>query len=152
MERLYTVEDVAQMTGLTDRTIRTYLKTGKLLGRKIGVQWRFTQAQVEALFRDADVTRDIKTLRMRTVDDFLHRTDMPPTPEACAVVDWPSPPDAALDSRVAAMTGFLNAYSESQPITFSYQYDATRGTARFILTARPRVLSRLLSLLEEESL
>lgn len=150
MERLYTVEDVARMAGLTDRTIRTYLKTGKLIGRKIGVQWRFTQSQVEALFGDAGVAGDIQALRMREVDAFLQRTDTPKAAEACAVVDLPCPRDAALDARVAALTGFVNAYSGNQPVSFFYQYDAPRKTARFILTARPQILSRLLSLLEEE--
>jgi len=150
MERLYTVEDVARMTGLTDRTIRTYLKTGKLIGRKIGVQWRFTRLQVETLFDDAEVSRDVQALRMREVDGFLRRTDTPEAPEACAVVDLPCPRDAALDRRVAAVTSWINAYTESRPVTFLYQYDAARETARFILTARPGVLSRLLALLEEE--
>jgi len=37
-KKLYTVEDVAKMTGLTTRTIRNYIKDGKLKGKKIGVQ------------------------------------------------------------------------------------------------------------------
>lgn len=49
--KLYTVEDVANRTGLTDRTIRNYLKDGKLKGKKIGGQWRFTVDDIEALFR-----------------------------------------------------------------------------------------------------
>jgi predicted transcriptional regulator len=32
--RLYTVEDVAKMTGLTTRTIRNYLKDGRLMDWK----------------------------------------------------------------------------------------------------------------------
>lgn len=55
-EKLYTVEDVAQITGLTLRTIRNYLKDGRLKGRRIGVQWRFTAEDIQALF-DAPVPR-----------------------------------------------------------------------------------------------
>lgn len=33
-KKLYTVEDVAKMTGLTTRTIRNYIKDGKLKGKK----------------------------------------------------------------------------------------------------------------------
>lgn len=49
-EKLYTAEDVAEITGLTLRTIRNYIKDGKLKGRRIGVQWRFTEADIQALF------------------------------------------------------------------------------------------------------
>ena len=53
-EKLYTAEDVAQFTGLTLRTIRNYIKSGKLKGRRIGVQWRFTAADIQALFEEPE--------------------------------------------------------------------------------------------------
>ncbi len=49
-EKLYTVADVARVTGMTSRTIRNYLKDGTLTGQKIGVQWRFTEDEVKKLF------------------------------------------------------------------------------------------------------
>ena len=49
-EKLYTVADVASVTGLTSRTIRNYLKDGTLTGAKVGVQWRFTEEEVRRLF------------------------------------------------------------------------------------------------------
>ena len=49
-EKYYTVADVAQVTGLTSRTIRNYLKDGTLTGQKIGVQWRFTEEEIRKLF------------------------------------------------------------------------------------------------------
>lgn len=49
-EKLYTAEDVAQITGLTLRTIRNYIKSGRLKGRRLGVQWRFTAADIQAMF------------------------------------------------------------------------------------------------------
>lgn len=49
-EKLYTVADVARVTGLTSRTIRNYLKDGTLTGQKIGVQWRFTEDEIKKLF------------------------------------------------------------------------------------------------------
>ena len=49
-EKLYTVADVAQVTGMTSRTIRNYLKDGTLTGQKIGVQWRFTETEIKKLF------------------------------------------------------------------------------------------------------
>ena len=63
-QKWYTVADVAALTGLTDRTIRNYLKEGTLHGKKVGVQWRFTQQDIESLFREADVTEPFTELWM----------------------------------------------------------------------------------------
>ena len=57
-EKLYTAEDVAQITGLTLRTIRNYIKSGRLKGNRVGVQWRFTEADIQALFAGSSPTSD----------------------------------------------------------------------------------------------
>lgn len=49
IEKLYTVEEVAELASVTGRTIRNYLKSGRLIGRKIGGQWRFPEAEVQRL-------------------------------------------------------------------------------------------------------
>lgn len=49
MEKLYTVEEVAKQLSVTGRTIRNYLKSGRLVGRKIGGQWRFPESEVQRL-------------------------------------------------------------------------------------------------------
>lgn len=49
IEKLYTVEEVAELASVTGRTIRNYQKNGRLTGRKIGGQWRFTQSEVQRL-------------------------------------------------------------------------------------------------------
>lgn len=41
-EELYTVDDAAQRLELHPRTIRRYIKEGKLPARKIGKEWRIT--------------------------------------------------------------------------------------------------------------
>lgn len=43
----YTGKEVAEMLGVTTRTIRNYLKEGKLKGTKFGGRWNFTQADIE---------------------------------------------------------------------------------------------------------
>lgn len=49
IEKLYTVEEIASLASVTGRTIRNYLKSGRLVGRKIGGQWRFTESEVQRL-------------------------------------------------------------------------------------------------------
>ena len=62
LEKLYTVDDIAQMTALTTRTIRNYLRNGMLKGRKIGGQWRFTQADVQAMLERGAVITEMRAI------------------------------------------------------------------------------------------
>lgn len=54
MEKLYTVEEVAKQLSVTGRTIRNYLKSGRLVGRKIGGQWRFPESEVQRLLNGSE--------------------------------------------------------------------------------------------------
>ena len=45
MKELLTIEDLAKMTGLSERTIRNYLAGGQLEGEKVDGAWRFTEEQ-----------------------------------------------------------------------------------------------------------
>ncbi len=59
IEKLYTVEEVAELASVTGRTIRNYLKSGRLIGRKIGGQWRFPEAEVQRLLVGGDHSEDL---------------------------------------------------------------------------------------------
>lgn len=87
-QKLYTVADVAELTGLTSRTIRNYLKDGTLRGKKIGVQWRFTEEDINRLFSEGE-TGGRKVLHPKDViSDFLKGTDRKGI-EGCLVLDIP---------------------------------------------------------------
>lgn len=73
-EKLYTVADVAEVTGLTSRTIRNYLKEGTLKGQKIGVQWRFTEEEIRRLFSRQTPGQDSPTQIVRS---FLGQHERP---------------------------------------------------------------------------
>lgn len=84
-EKLYTVADVAQVTGLTSRTIRNYLKDGTLTGQKIGVQWRFTEDEIKKLFsRQSPGQRSPSQI----VRSFLGEQDRAQA-GACVLFDFP---------------------------------------------------------------
>lgn len=53
-DRLYTLKELAELTKLTDRTLRNYLASNILKGHKIGGQWRFNKEEVFALFKNSD--------------------------------------------------------------------------------------------------
>lgn len=46
MEKYYTLNEVAMMTGLTTRTLRNYLKMNVLKGEKLDGIWNFTEEEI----------------------------------------------------------------------------------------------------------
>jgi hypothetical protein len=47
---LYSVDDLHEMLGISKLTIRSYLREGKLKGRKLGVQWYITEESIRSYF------------------------------------------------------------------------------------------------------
>lgn len=51
-QEYYSSEELAEMLGITTRTIRNYLKNGKIKGYKIGGKWRFSKNNIEEFIRN----------------------------------------------------------------------------------------------------
>ncbi len=121
--KLYTVEDVANRTGLTDRTIRNYLRDGKLKGKKIGGQWRFTVDDIEALFHTPGDNVGGR-------DAAFNEPCTKVNPDVYAVVEYECDPETAddLSERLRAEAA---AGSFMGNIECSYNNNAAR--AKFVL-------------------
>lgn len=87
-ETFYGMGQLALMTGLTDRTLRSYLASGLLQGEKVDGSWRFTPEQVEALIRHPAVRPSILAKHNGLVYDFLLNTGKP-AEELCVILDIP---------------------------------------------------------------
>ena len=98
----FTLAQLAEMTLLTERTLRTYLRTGLLQGEKTSRGWRFTREQAFALMRSPAARRAMNANRMAQAEDFLHRR-MDTAGQTCAVTDIPVDDDAASRLMDAAL-------------------------------------------------
>ncbi len=47
---LYTVEELSSLMGIQERTIREYLKAGKIRGRKMAKRWYVTEEALREYF------------------------------------------------------------------------------------------------------
>jgi excisionase family DNA binding protein len=66
---LYSLEDVATRLGLNVRTVRAYVRSGRLRAVKIGKQYRVSREALEALTGNTDVFRHpTSATRERQVD------------------------------------------------------------------------------------
>jgi excisionase family DNA binding protein len=121
-ENLYSLQQVAQRLGLHVRTIRSYVRTGRLQAVRIGKQYRVTREQLDALTGKHGVTSDQGSLERHT------------RAEASSVIqiDALSP---ELASRITALLlGAAGApREENSSLRVDTLYDAARGNMKIIV-------------------
>jgi len=135
MEKLYTVEDVAQMTGLTSRTIRNYLADGRLTGRKVGAQWRFTEENITAIFTDAGARRDAANAASGLVEDFLKRQNRSGV-TVCSVIDYPAESGEAVAPLVQKLTDQISGFASDNLVARFTIIGEINQVAKLIKTIR----------------
>lgn len=144
MDKYYTVDDVAQMTGLTSRTIRNYLKDGTLKGKKVGVQWRFTEEDISKLFKEQKIQQEISDAKNQLVYEFLENQNKE-SEAVCMVWDLPTNDKSRLNEICTKIMNNINEYKDGD-IRFSYQYFEDTKLARFIFCGKAEKVLELIAL------
>lgn len=67
----YSITDIALMTGLSDRTIRTYIKKGLLKGEKSDGIWLFSEEDLNRFFNENYIKESIKIKNHALINDFV---------------------------------------------------------------------------------
>lgn len=140
MEETYTIQDIANMTGLNERTVRSYLASGQLRGEKTDGVWRFTGEQFGDFLGQDMVRASIQAKANAVIYDFL-KTDRRKESAACLILDQPVAEDQESGLR-EALTEQVNRL----PLRWTYRY--RNGMARSILSGPPAALGELLVRLE----
>lgn len=132
MSERITLAQLAAISMLTERTLRSYLKRGLLAGEKTPGGWRFTAEQTVAFLALPQVRSASNARRNAVAEDFIQRR-MDTTGELCAVLDLP----------VAAETlcWTVAALAAEHGVTMAFHGDAVRsrvtlrGPAQDVLAA-----------------
>lgn len=131
MKDSYTIADIVEITGLSDRTIRSYISQKVLEGEKIEGAWRFTPEQLSTFMNDRNVLPGIRAKKNAIIYDFLsdsHRREQ----ELCLMVDLPGADSQAVSSF------FCNAINDGGYESIRFSFDSLGGqTPRVILKGRP---------------
>ncbi len=140
-EKLYTVEDVAEYTGLTSRTIRNYLKNGTLSGRKVGGQWRFTMKNIANLIDSSTASGDIIASDDQFAHDFISgiNTEVAGELQTLMVSDYYCP-NAERAERLHEEFSTLYASSHDTDGKYLYYYHKPEQRARYIFCGAPELL------------
>ena len=137
MAETYTIQDIAGMTGLNERTIRSYLADGLLKGEKTDGAWRFTAEHFGDFLRQDMVRASVQAKANTVVYDFLI-TDRRKESAACLILDQPSAEDQEPELREA-----LSEQVNRLELRWAYRYQD--GMARSILSGPPAALGELLA-------
>lgn len=131
MKDSYTIADIVEITGLSDRTIRSYISQKVLEGEKIEGAWRFTPEQLSTFMNDRNVLPGIRAKKNAIIYDFLsdsHRREQ----ELCLMVDLPGADSQAVSSF------FCNAINDGGYESIHFSFDSLGGqTPRVILKGKP---------------
>ncbi len=136
--RYYTLGHLVLFTGLTDRTLRSYLASGVLQGEKINGVWHFTPDQVNSLLTHPAVRPVITAKQNSLVYDFLLENRRR-EPECCIILDLPG-----VDTE-ATSAYFCNAINHGDYRNLRFTFDSVSGTARIILKGRTDEILQLVN-------
>ena len=127
MDRTYSLNDLAEMTGFTTRTLRNYLNQGLLKGEKQNGVWQFTAEDIDRFFREPFVKEGLRIKRSSQVFDFMAERKRKDA-RTCVILDLP----ASLTKANAISAFFCEKVDEAEDARFTF--DFAGGYCRVILT------------------
>jgi excisionase family DNA binding protein len=117
-KQLYSAEEVAEQLGLHVRTVRGYVRDGRLRAVRIGKQYRITREDVEA-FVGAPVVDAPEVGRHRHVDV-----------SSIVEIDAVSPETA---HRVTTLVTAARTHAADQPLRVETVYDEERARMKLVI-------------------
>ena len=131
MKDTYSINDLAMITGLTTRTLRTYITMGFLSGDKTDGAWSFTPQQIEEFTQHPAVRPSIHAKKNATVFDFLGSKPKD-RDKMCMVLDL------STGEAMKASVFFCERIASMKPETELHFTSEPMGTGvRIILTGSP---------------
>jgi excisionase family DNA binding protein len=117
-KQLYSAEEVAEQLGLHVRTVRGYVRDGRLRAVRIGKQYRITREDLEA-FVGAPVVEPPEVGRHRHVDV-----------STIVEIDVVSPETA---HRVSTLLTAVRTHASEQPLRVETAYDEGRARMKVVV-------------------
>ena len=137
MDKTYSLNDLAMISGFTVRTLRTYLGTGLLKGRKENGVWCFSEEEIDSFLSEPYVKEGLRIKRNCVVFDFLADAAKKQA-RSCVILDLPVS-GAEGKSISEFFCGRLNESSDAE-----FRFSMERGCVRVILTGAEDQVSRIM--------
>ena len=133
---MYSLKDLSMISGLTDRTLRNYLKTGVLTGEKRNGIWYFTEEQLQSFFDHEYVKPAIQAKQNAILFDYL-KCDAEKKNTACIVLRLRE------DHSREVADFFCNAVNRRTGLTM--KFDKSKGDNKVILSGTEETIYEILT-------
>ncbi len=145
MDTVLTVEQVADILNLHPKTVRTYVREGRLAAVRTGRQWRIRQADLEAFVEGKDERgRKDEVLMIRSAD---HASPAAKVSVSAAVDIMTESEDEALRLSSSILAVFNSDEPDREGARCDYFYSPDSGRARFLFWGKPEFISSMLKLI-----
>ncbi|GAA1778777.1 helix-turn-helix domain-containing protein [Streptomonospora arabica] len=132
-QRLYSVDQVADLLGLHVKTVRSYVRDGRLPAARIGKQYRITHESLEAFTGGTVAAAPGAAARRRHVDV-----------SSIVEIDAIGPKDA---HRVTTLlTGAAGGNTDGRRLRFETSYDEERARLKVVVLGGLSETTRVLEL------
>ena len=139
MKDTFSINELAMITGLSTRTIRTYLTAGFLSGEKINGAWTFTAEQVHEFLQNKAVQSTLTAKKNAIVYDFLGAKPYAQD-KMCTILDL------SANNALSASAFFCKKISEINPeAELHFASDPMGKGLRLILSGSPKDVMSLMN-------
>ncbi|WP_054949772.1 helix-turn-helix domain-containing protein [Numidum massiliense] len=147
---LFSVDQLAQIVSMHPRTIRRYIREGKLAATKIGGEWRIRREDAEAFIGMKG--GELQQHALDEVTSYLTGESSGQAGEltVCSVLDCYGTTEEA--KRIAdIIITYMNAEDPARgKAKFQYHYDGEAEKGRYILWGKPLFIGKVLSAIGEK--
>ena len=139
MKDIFTIDDLTLITGLSSRSIRTYISEGFISGDKSSGSWKFTSEQVDAFLQNQYIQPVLHSKRNAIVYDFLGAKPSG-RDKMCVILDISS------DKRISASQIFCRLMSDyrSPEVELHFASEPLEKGLRVILSGSDADVTNLL--------
>lgn len=147
---IFTVDQVAEMLDLHPKTVRRFIREGKLNARKVGGQWRITRQDIETCMGGQSLSSSESTLRtIPKKDQKGIKGNIACKIRVSAVVDvFVADKEEASRLSTCILASMHSRGPDAAPARCDSIFYEEELRARFILWGTPTFISTMLSFLE----
>lgn len=141
MKKYYNINELSIMTGLTTRTLRTYIKDNLLSGEKTDGIWKFTEEAVTNFISNPIVNPSIQAKHKAIISDFLIDKKKKQN-QICSILDL------CLEDSKAEETCklFCNYINDNENNDIKFSFEKNEDNIRIIITGREESVMELLNI------
>ena len=145
-DKLYTLKELAELTKLTDRTLRNYLANNILKGHKVGGQWRFNKEEVSALFKNYDLYNERNKVANSAINHYIeNKYTFNSEFTGCIVIDF------KIDDKNKKMEFYqkLEKIEKNEDVKEKVSFLEKNGHIRMNIVGPLSYIKQVLALVEE---